>query len=116
VRFEDYLPALELAPVEREQRVRDVLAWLAASSGRGAPNVVMPSYMPAKLYRAALAAGCGRCREVAGVPGRRRGRGAADRRTIALFHVHYFGFPGDVEDTRGRRGAPSRSSRTARSP
>jgi dTDP-4-amino-4,6-dideoxygalactose transaminase len=90
---------------------KDFLAWLAASSPRrGQPTVVMPSYIPAKLNRAVLAAGCGvRFYEVHG--GCRFDLAEVDRRidgdTIAVFHVHYFGFPGEVEAMRAlarRRG------------
>jgi dTDP-4-amino-4,6-dideoxygalactose transaminase len=77
----------------------DLLRALVRSAGRASPNVVMPSYIPAKLNRAVLAAGCavrfyevhGACRfDLADVERR------IDADTIALFHVHYFGFPGDV--------------------
>jgi perosamine synthetase len=89
---------------------KDFLAMLAAASGLARPAVVMPSYLPAKLNRAALAAGCavrfyevhGRCRfDLAEV------ERLVDGDAVALFHVHYFGFPGDVEDMRAlatRRG------------
>jgi dTDP-4-amino-4,6-dideoxygalactose transaminase len=89
---------------------KDFLSWLAARSGRARPNVVMPSYIPAKLNRAVLAAGCavrfyevhGRCRfDLAEVERR------IDEDTVALFHVHYFGFPGEIAAMRAlarRRG------------
>jgi dTDP-4-amino-4,6-dideoxygalactose transaminase len=82
---------------------KDFLVWLARGAGRDRPAVVMPSYIPAKLNRAVLAAGCavrfyevhGRCRfDLAEVERR------IDRDVIALFHVHYFGFPGEVEGMR----------------
>lgn len=79
---------------------KDFLVWLAASTGRERPAVLMPSYIPAKLHRAALAAGYAvRFYEVYG-DGRfdladveRR----LDARTLAIFYVHYFGFTSDVE-------------------
>ena len=89
---------------------KDFLVSLARASGRLRPAVVMPSYIPAKLNRAVLAAGCavrfyevhGRCRlDLADVERQ------IDDDAIALFHVHYFGFPGDVEGMRDlatRRG------------
>jgi dTDP-4-amino-4,6-dideoxygalactose transaminase len=82
---------------------KDVLAWLAAASGRAHPAIVMPSYIPAKLNRAALAAGCdvrfyevhGDCRadvdEIASL---------LDEDAVAIFHVHYFGFPGEIAAVR----------------
>jgi dTDP-4-amino-4,6-dideoxygalactose transaminase len=90
---------------------KDFLAWLAASSPRRRrPSVVMPSFIPAKLNRAVLAAGCevrfyevhGACRfDLADVERR------IDGDTLAVFHVHYFGFPGEIERMRAltrRRG------------
>ena len=89
---------------------KDYLAWLVAGAGRRPSNVVLPSYLPAKLNRAALAAGCsvrfyevhGACRyDFADV------ERLIDDDTLAVFHVHYFGFPGEVEGMRAlatRRG------------
>lgn len=113
MRFESYLGQLGASwhlYGNASNGFKDVLAWLAASSGLEAPNVVMPSYMPAKLYRAALATGCtvrfyevyGSCRYDLADVDRQIGPD-----TVALFHVHYFGFPGDVAGMRAlatRRG------------
>ncbi len=89
---------------------KDFLVTLVRASGTSAPNVVMPSYIPAKLNRAALAAGCavrfyevhGACRSDLAEVERQ-----VDAGTVAIFHVHYFGFPGGVEGMRAlatRRG------------
>jgi dTDP-4-amino-4,6-dideoxygalactose transaminase len=89
---------------------KDFLLALVRDAGRAKPNVVMPSYIPAKLNRTALAAGCavhfyevhGPCR--VDLPDVER---QVDADTVAIFHVHYFGFPGEVEGIRAlatRRG------------
>jgi hypothetical protein len=74
--------------------------------------VVLPSYLPAKLYRTAIAAGCavrpyevyGPCTfDVADVERQ------VDPDTIAIFYVHYFGFPHRLEEIAAlaqRRGIP----------
>jgi perosamine synthetase len=113
MRFHEYMAALGARwhpYANASNGFKDFLAALAARLGRERPNVVMPSYLPAKLNRAVLAAGCairfyevhGRCRfDLADV------EKLVDPETIALFHVHYFGFPGDVEGMRAlasRRG------------
>jgi perosamine synthetase len=113
VRFEDYLGRLGTGwhlYGNASNGFKDLLAWLARGSGREAPSVAMPSYIPAKLYRAAVAAGCavrfyevyGDCRFDLDDVERQIGPD-----TVALFHVHYFGFPGDVDGMRAlatRRG------------
>jgi dTDP-4-amino-4,6-dideoxygalactose transaminase len=82
---------------------KDFLDTLVRVSAKPAPNVVMPSYIPAKLFRTVLAAGCaarfyevhGACRvDLADV------ERLVDADTVAIFHVHYFGFPGEVEGMR----------------
>jgi perosamine synthetase len=82
---------------------KDFLVWLAASSGLERPAVLMPSYIPAKLYRAARAAGCdvrfyeihGDCRfDLSDVERR------LDDRTLAVFLVHYFGFAAEAAGMR----------------
>lgn len=113
MRFRDYMDRLGAAwftYANASNGFKDFLERLAAASGRERPVVVMPSYVPAKLNRAALAAGCavrfyevyGSCRyDLAEVERR------IDADTIAVFHVHYFGFPGDIEGMRelaARRG------------
>ncbi|HEX9049855.1 MAG TPA: DegT/DnrJ/EryC1/StrS family aminotransferase [Anaeromyxobacter sp.] len=104
--FQDHLAGLGAASylyANASNGFKDVLAWLAAASGRARPAIVMPSYIPAKLNRAALAAGCevrfyevhGDCRadldEIASL---------LDADAIAIFHVHYFGFPGEIAAVR----------------
>jgi perosamine synthetase len=106
MRFHDYMARLGARwhpYANASNGFKDFLAALAARSGCERPNVVMPSYLPAKLNRAALAAGCavrfyevhGRCRfDLADV------ERLVDAQTVAVFHVHYFGFPGNVEGMR----------------
>ncbi len=106
MRLQRHLAALGAAShlyANASNAFKDFLEWLAAASGRERPTVVMPSFIPAKLLRAALAAGCdvrfyevyARCRwDLADVE-RQIGPD-----TIALLHVHYFGFPGPVEGMR----------------
>ncbi|HET8538657.1 MAG TPA: DegT/DnrJ/EryC1/StrS family aminotransferase [Anaeromyxobacter sp.] len=100
--FQEHLAALGAAAhlyANASNAFKDFLAWLAAASGRERPAVLMPSYIPAKLNRAARAAGCevrfyevhGDCRWDLDEVERR-----IDGDTIAVFHVHYFGFPGEV--------------------
>ncbi len=115
MRFHDYMARLGAAwhpYANASNGFKDLLAALAATSGHERPNVVMPSYIPAKLNRAVLAAGCGvrfyevrdRCRSDLAEVER-----LVDGATVALFHVHYFGFPGEIEAMRSlatRRGVP----------
>jgi perosamine synthetase len=113
MRFHDYMAGLGARwhpYANASNGFKDFLAALAARSGCERPNVLLPSYIPAKLLRAALAAGCavrfyevhGRCRfDLADV------ERLVDAQTVAVFHVHYFGFPGDIEGMRAlatRRG------------
>jgi dTDP-4-amino-4,6-dideoxygalactose transaminase len=84
----------------------DVLAWLRRG-GRGAggdrPNVLMPGFIPAKLYRTALAAGYtprfydldAECQfDPAAI------EALVDEGTRALFVVHYFGLPARLDEVR----------------
>src|SRR5919204_5389200 len=113
VRFNEYLGRLGARwylYANASNAFKDFLVWLASASARAHPNVVMPSYIPAKLYRAALAAGYavrfyemhGDCRfEVEEVDRQ------IDAQTLALFHVHYFGFVTGISQMRAlanRRG------------
>jgi dTDP-4-amino-4,6-dideoxygalactose transaminase len=113
MRFQDYMLRLggRWHPYANASNgFKDFLATLVAGARAERPNVVMPSYIPAKLNRAALATGCAvrfyevhdRCRfDLADV------ERLVGPDTVALFHVHYFGFPGDVEGMRAlarRRG------------
>ena len=100
--FEEHLAGLGAGSylyANASNAFKDVLARLAAASGRPRPAVVMPSYVPAKLNRAALASGCevrfyevhGDCAwDLAEVDR------LVDRDAVAVFHVHYFGFPGPI--------------------
>jgi dTDP-4-amino-4,6-dideoxygalactose transaminase len=81
----------------------EVLTWLARRRGTDRGNVLMPAYVPAKLYRTALAAGvtprfydldaaCGF--EPAAV------EALVDSETLAIFAVHYFGLPARLGELR----------------
>jgi dTDP-4-amino-4,6-dideoxygalactose transaminase len=81
----------------------DVLTWLARRRPRSRPNVLMPAYIPAKLYRIALAAGFTprfydldwRCDfDPAAV------EALVDGDTLAVFGVHYFGLPARLHELR----------------
>ncbi len=79
----------------------DVMKWLQKTRPKQKPNIVMPVYIPAKLYRFVLAAGyrpvfydvdlnCGfEPDNVAGL---------IDDQTQAVFIVHYFGSPAPVQE------------------
>jgi dTDP-4-amino-4,6-dideoxygalactose transaminase len=111
--FPEHLAALGAAwhlYANASNAFKDFLGAAVSAAAKRAPNVVMPSYLPAKLLRAVLAAGCAvRFYEVHGacrfdLPDVER---QVDADTVAIFHVHYFGFPGDVEGLRAlatRRG------------
>jgi len=115
VTFEEHLAGLGSAShlyANASNAFKDVLVRLAEASGRERPAVVMPSYVPAKLNRAALAAGCevrsyevhGDCRWDLDDVDRR-----IDADAVAVFHVHYFGFPGEIAAMRDlcrARGVP----------
>lgn len=77
----------------------DVLVWLQEKRPKSDPNVVMPIFIPAKLYRTVLAAGykirfydvspdCG-FDEVSV-------KNLIDDQTQAVFCIHYFGIPSPV--------------------
>jgi dTDP-4-amino-4,6-dideoxygalactose transaminase len=81
----------------------EVLTWLARRRGTAAGNVLMPAYIPAKLYRTALAAGVTprfydldtACRfDPAAV------EALVDSGTLAIFAVHYFGLPARLTELR----------------
>jgi len=88
----------------------DVLTWLQGHHRRRRPNVLMPAYLPAKLYRTILAAGyelrsydiTRECEfdpsEIADL---------IDEDTLAIVVIHYFGLPADlaaVRELATRRG------------
>ena len=103
MRFHDYLDRLGSSwylYANASNAFKDFLVWLAASSNQDQPAILMPSYIPAKLYRAALAAGYavkfyevhGDCRfDLDEVERQLVGQ------TLAVFFVHYFGFTSDIE-------------------
>jgi dTDP-4-amino-4,6-dideoxygalactose transaminase len=112
-RFDEYLSRLGARwylYANASNGFKDFLVWLASASARAHPTIVMPSYIPAKLYRAALAAGYAvrfyevhdDCRfDVEEVERQ------IDVQTLALFHVHYFGFATGISEMRAlanRRG------------
>ncbi len=79
---------------------KDVLLYLSRKSGIERPNVIMPGFIPAKLYRTVVAAGYEpRFYDI--------GKGCAfdlsevedliDDQTTSIFAIHYFGHPADVE-------------------
>ena len=82
---------------------KDILVRLARRHPRTKPNILMPAFIPAKLYRTVLAAGFtpkfyevfGSCEydpdEVDDL---------VDSNTLAMFLIHYFGFPGNVAHAR----------------
>lgn len=81
----------------------DILIWLQEKRPKLNPNVVLPVFIPAKLYRLVLAAGyeprfyditldCGLNREQV--------LNQIDEQTQALFCIHYFGIPAPVQDFR----------------
>ena len=79
----------------------DVMVWIQNNRPRKKPNIVMPVYIPAKLYRFVLAAGFQPvfydvnsdfgfdANQVAGL---------IDDQTQAVFAVHYFGIPAPVKE------------------
>jgi dTDP-4-amino-4,6-dideoxygalactose transaminase len=82
---------------------RDVMAWLGKNRPTRQPNIIMPEYIPAKLYRVVLAAGytpkfyeiyedCEFDLEEI--------RSLVDDQTLALFVVHYFGLPSKLDAVR----------------
>ncbi len=78
----------------------DVMMWLQRNRPKKKPNIVMPVYIPAKLYRFVLAAGYEPkfydvttdldvdLKEI---------RGLIDDQTQAVFAVHFFGIPVDMQ-------------------
>ncbi len=78
---------------------KDILLHLKKITGRRSANVIMPSFIPAKLYRTVLAAGYEpRFYDV----GERCGfdpqqvEDLIDDQTTCLFIIHYFGCPTDL--------------------
>ncbi len=82
---------------------KDILLHLKKNTTGSVPNVVMPSYIPAKLYRTVLAAGYEpKFYDI--------GNGCqfdpqqvedlVDDRTTSLFIIHYFGYPTDLNSAK----------------
>lgn len=81
----------------------DIMVWLQKNRPKKKPNIVMPVYIPAKLYRFVLAAGYEPkfydlptdlnidLNEISGL---------IDEQTQAVFAVHFFGVPVDLEPLR----------------
>jgi dTDP-4-amino-4,6-dideoxygalactose transaminase len=102
-RFDDYLGRLGRGfylYANASNAFKDFLVWLARSGAHEMPAIAMPSYIPAKLYRAALAAGYSvrfyevrdGCRfDLEDVERR------IDAKTVAIFYVHYFGFSDGIK-------------------
>ncbi len=78
---------------------KEILGFLNARDRRRMPNVIMPSFIPAKLYRTVLAAGYeprfydifGACRFDP-----QQVEDLIDANTTAVFVIHYFGLPADL--------------------
>jgi dTDP-4-amino-4,6-dideoxygalactose transaminase len=82
---------------------KDVMTWLRKTRPTAQPNIIMPEYIPAKLYRTVLAAGYtprfyeifGNCEfdleEMASL---------INDQTLALFVIHYFGLPSQLDAVR----------------
>ncbi len=78
----------------------DVMKWVQANRPKSKPNIIMPSYIPGKLYRFVMAAGYETkfydvstqldfsVDEI---------RGLIDDQTQMVFAVHFFGIPVDME-------------------
>ncbi len=97
--FQQYLQSLggsSYLYANASNAMKDVLMYIARRKNIASPNIILPAYLPAKLYRTALAAGYevkfyevfDKCvfdvREVERL---------IDDKTAVVFHVHYFGFP-----------------------
>lgn len=78
----------------------DVMKWVQANRPKSKPNIIMPSYIPGKLYRFVMAAGYEtRFYDVStqldfSVD---EIRGLIDDQTQMVFAVHFFGIPVDME-------------------
>lgn len=87
--------------VNASRGYEDVLGRLRERRGLSRPNVVIPSYVTARLYRATRAAGCevkfydvhGYCAsDIACL------RDVIDESTIAIVYMHYYGAPQRLEE------------------
>ncbi len=102
IHLQDYLKSLgsEVYPYGNVSHgFRDILSYIAGPSEIRPPNIVMPSFVPAKLFRAVSAAGYipkfydikEECRFDADEIGK-----LVDEKTTAIFVIHYFGHPADI--------------------
>lgn len=102
--FKDYIgnfPGEHFMYGNANHALWDIMVWLQKNRPKEDPNIVMPVYIPAKLYRVALATGYkvkfyeifGNCQfdfnEVANL---------IDANTQAVMGVHYFGIPGELQE------------------
>jgi dTDP-4-amino-4,6-dideoxygalactose transaminase len=100
--MKNYLKSLgrEVIPYgNASHALRDILVYLSAKRRIARPNIVLPAYIPAKLYRAIAAAGYQPrfyaikdecmfdCDEIDML---------IDNETTAIFGIHYFGHPTDI--------------------
>jgi perosamine synthetase len=107
LQFSDYMKRFAGKPVfygNATHAFRDVMVWLNLHLPKKEPNIIMPEYIPAKLYRIVLAAGYtprfyeiyGNCEfdldEI---------KSLIDEKSQAIFVVHYFGLPSRVMDVKG---------------
>ena len=115
MKFREYLSGLggtSFLYANASNGLKDVLASLARSSGRPSPHVILPTYIPAKIYRASLSAGCAvRFYEVRGncTFDPMEVESLLDESTVAILYIHYFGFPHQLESMRelsARRNIP----------
>ncbi len=79
---------------------KDVLGYLARKCGAARPNVIMPAFIPAKLYRTVVAAGYEPkfydIREGCTFDPQEV-EDLVDDQTTSIFVIHYFGRPADIE-------------------
>ncbi len=101
-RFVDYLESFGKKVIPYGNATHafvDILFHLNSNSANSKPNIIMPSYIPAKLFRIIITAGYvplfyeinNRCEfdinEIAGL---------IDENTKAIFVIHYFGHPANI--------------------
>jgi hypothetical protein len=81
----------------------DLMVWVQDHRPKDRPNIIMPAYIPAKLYRFILAAGYEPkfydVSEELGYP-LSDIAGLIDSQTQMIFAVHFFGIPVDMEPLR----------------
>lgn len=80
---------------------KDILDYLKPDYKNYFPNIIMPSFIPAKLYRTVLAAGYEpKFYEISGSCEFNLNdiKKLVDENTRAVFVIHYFGHPANIED------------------